>query len=105
MDNLKRLNSLDRTEVPEIILDYTNNAFGELKINVNFNINLSKKRKLLEKNNLSNNIIFIFLDNLSRVHFYRQYKKTTNFLKNFFSRKGYTPKDNKNTYLINLTID
>ena len=98
MDNLKRLNSLDRTEVPEIILDYTNNAFGELKINVNFNINLSKKRKLLEKNNLSNNIIFIFLDNLSRVHFYRQYKKTTNFLKNFFSRKGYTPKDNKNTY-------
>ena len=48
----------------------------------------------LGKNKESNNILFIFLDNLSRVHFYRQFKKTTNFLKTFLSFQGFLTKDN-----------
>ena len=83
---------------PEIILDYSNNSFGELKIKINYNEKLSKKRKLLEKNVDSKNILFIFFDNLSRVHFYRQYKETSNFLKQFFKYQGYTPKKQLNTY-------
>ena len=51
---------------------------------------MSLKRKQLEKNKSSNNIIFIFLDNLSRVHFYRQYKRTVQFLKKFFDYKGFS---------------
>ena len=96
MNNLDALNKLKLREKPEIILDYSKNSFGELKININFNKKLSEKRKLLENNFNSNNIIFFFFDNLSRVHFYRQYKKTSNFLKKFFKYKGYT--SNKITY-------
>ena len=43
---------------------------------------LSNERKILEKQN-SNNVLFLFLDNLSRVQFYRQYKKTKEFIKKF----------------------
>lgn len=75
---------------PEIILDYTSDPYGQIIINVNYDEKLSLKRKQLEKNKSSNNIIFIFLDNLSRVHFYRQYKRTVQFLKKFFDYKGFS---------------
>ena len=98
MDDFKKLENLDERQKPEIILDYSNDSFGELKININFNKKLSLKRKLLSRKLDSNNIIILFFDNLSRVHFYRQYKLTSNFLKKFFTYKGYTPIQNKNTY-------
>lgn len=98
MDDRKTLEKLNERKMPEIILDYNNNSFGELKININFKKKLSKKRKKLEKNDNSKNILFIFFDNLSRVHFYGQYKKTSNFLKKFFKYKGYTPAGQINTY-------
>ena len=89
-DNLTK-SKLEKREMPEIILDYTNNPYGELKINLIYNDTLSKTRLSLEKDNQKNNIIFIYMDNLSRVHFYRQYKKTKNFLKKFFGFNGYNP--------------
>ena len=100
LDNENILKKISKSEKPEIIVDYTNDAFGEIKININFNKKLSKKRKKLEKknnnNNNSSNILFIFFDNLSRVHFYRQYKKTSKFLRNFFKYEGY--KQNQSKY-------
>ena len=45
-------------------------------------------------NNYSNNILYIYLDNLSRVHFYRQYKKTAKFIKKFLKYEGFSIKNN-----------
>ena len=42
------------------------------------------------ENSTSNNILFLFFDNLSRVHFYRQYKKTSQFIKKFLSFNGFS---------------
>lgn len=84
------LNNLEKSKKPEIIVDFSKNPYGELDININYNKRLSIKRKSLEKNLNSNNILFIFLDNLSRVHFYRQYKKTSKFLEHFLTYKGYS---------------
>ena len=97
MDNFDQLRKLNKRKRPEIILDYTRDPFGELNIHINYNKKLSNKRKLLEQNKNANNIIFIFFDNLSRVHFYRQYKKTSNFLKNFFN---YRRINNFNNYFL-----
>ena len=72
---------------------YSNSLLTFLKINlinINYNEKLAKTRLELSKNNNSNNIIFLFMDNLSRAHFYRQFKKTSKFLKQFFSYKGFS---------------
>ena len=71
-------------------MDFSENEYGKLNINLNFNEALSKKRLELSKNSSSNNILFLFMDNLSRVHFYRQFKKTAKFLKQFFLYKGFS---------------
>ena len=92
MNDKNILNNLEINKKPEVIVDFSQNPYGELKINVNYNKKLSIKRKSLEKNTNSNNILFIFLDNLSRVHFYRQYKKTSKFLEEFLTYKGYSNK-------------
>ena len=75
---------------PEVIVDFSENEYGKLNITLNYNDILSKKRLDISKNSTSNNILFLFLDNLSRVHFYRQFKKTSKFLKQFFSYKGFS---------------
>ena len=79
---------------PEVIVDFSENEYGKLNINLNYNDKLSKSRLEKSKNSTSNNILFIFLDNLSRAHFYRQFKKTTKFLKQFFSFDGFRPSKN-----------
>ena len=94
LDNKTQLNDLHPNKKPEVYVDFTNNPFGELKININYNQLLSEERKSLEKNNNSSNILFLFLDNLSRVHFYRHYKKTKMFLKTFLSYEGFSTKEN-----------
>ena len=91
-------NSTKNNKIPEVIVDFSKNPYGELKIKINKNENLSKKRKLQSsKNNIhSNNILFIFFDNLSRIKFYRQYPKTLKFIEKFFTYKGFSTKSNKN---------
>ena len=93
IDNMNQTSSFNK-KIPEVILDYTNNSFGELKIKINYNENLSQKRKNIMTNNYSNNILYIYLDNLSRVHFYRQYKKTAKFIKKFLKYEGFSIKNN-----------
>ena len=98
MDDKEQLDKLKNNKKPEVFLDYTSNPYGELKIKINKKEKLSKERKNLEKKSQSNNIIFIFLDNLSRVHFYRQYKKTSEFLKKFLKYEGFSTKSNEQKY-------
>jgi hypothetical protein len=90
------LNKSKIKKVPEVIVDFRKNPFGELKIKINYNKNLSIKRKLLsDNNNNTNNILFIYLDNLSRINFYRQYKKTCKFLEKFLTYKGFSNKNDR----------
>ena len=77
------------TKKPEVIVDFSENQYGKLNIKINYNKSLAEKRFQISKNSNSNNILFLFLDNLSRVHFYRQFKKTSKFLKQFFAFKGF----------------
>ena len=83
-------NNINNIKKPEVFVDFSENKYGKLNITINYNDTLSKKRLNVSKNYYSNNIIFIFLDNLSRAHFYRQLKKTAKFLKQFFSYKGFS---------------
>ena len=99
-NNLINLNDENQTKIlednkkPEVYIDFSNNPYGKLNIKINYSPKLSEKRMKLSKNKDSNNILFIYLDNLSRVHFYRQFKKTAKFLKTFLSFKGFSIKDN-----------
>ena len=98
MDDREQLNKLDEDQKPEVIANFSNNLYGKLDININYKDKLSKERKLLE-NKDSNNVLFLFMDNLSRVHFYRQYKKTKEFLRKFLTYKGYSNEiDKKQKY-------
>ena len=93
LDNETQVNSLKLNKKPEVYVDYTNNQFGELKININYNQSLSDLRLSLENNTNSTNILFLFFDNLSRVHFYRKYKKTQKFLQKFLTYEGFVTKE------------
>ena len=93
LDNETMLKNIKPNQKPEVYVDFTNNKFGELIININYNNSLSKTRLSLENNKNASNILFIFFDNLSRVHFYRQYKKTIKFLKTFLTYKGFSIKE------------
>jgi hypothetical protein len=95
MDNKKLVKKLYNDNFPEIIVDYTKNKFGELKININYNETLSKERKLLEKNSCpySENIIVLYIDSVSRAYSIRKLKKTLQFFEKFISYKGgFNPK-------------
>ena len=92
-DDMKVIKTLKK--LPEVFVDFNEDKFGKLIININFNESLSRERAQLDLNKNSSNILFIFLDNMSRVHFYRQFKKTIKFLKNFLSYKGFSNVKNK----------
>ena len=94
MDNKELLKKLGEKEKPEVVLDYTNNEYGEIHINLNYDDELAKERKQLEINTqpLYDNIIYIFFDAISRKHFSRVYKKTSQFINNFMKYEGYSNK-------------
>ena len=89
MDDKEQLDKLDEAQKPEVFVDFSNGTYGEIEIRINIKDKLLNERKLLEKKN-SNNVLFLFMDNLSRVQFYRQYKKTKEFLKKFLTFEGYS---------------
>ena len=91
MDNQEQLEELGEKERPEVVLDYSNNKYGEINITINYDEELSKERKKLENNNtniLYDNVIYIFLDAISRNHFTRVYKKSAEFIEKFFKYEG-----------------
>ena len=96
LDDKNMLNNLKKEKQPEIFIDFTENPYGELKQQINFNEKLSEEKLKSGEKIHSNNILFLFFDNLSRLHFYRQYKKTSNFIKNFLSFDGFSTENNPN---------
>ena len=90
MDNKKLVNKIYKKNMPEYIVDYTKNHFGEIKIILNYNETLSKERKKLEKNSspYSKNIIILFIDSVSRAYSIRQLKKTLKFFEKFMTFNG-----------------
>jgi hypothetical protein len=96
LDDKNMLNNLKKGKQPEIFIDFTENPYGELKQKINFNEKLSEERLKSGEKIYSNNILFLFFDNLSRQHFYRQYKKTSNCIKKFLSFNGFSTGNNSN---------
>ena len=98
-DNVFDINKKNIT--PETVLDFSQNntykgKYGELKINLNFNKDLSEKRKLLENSNsLYNNILMIYLDATSRAHFQRSFPKLSDFIKKFMQYDPLSKKEFK----------
>ena len=82
MDDEGQLNKLEEYQKPEVIVEFNENPYGKIKININYKEKLAKERKIKQKNE-AKNVLFIYMDNLSRNHFYRQYPKTSKFIKNF----------------------
>jgi hypothetical protein len=91
MDNKAHLN---KTNFPEIVVDFSKNPYGEIIIKVNYNETISKERKKLENktNPLSKNIMILFFDSVSRRNGLRQFKKTLKFIEKFMPYKGYSNK-------------
>ena len=88
LSNLINVEKLTKNDIkPETILDFSSDQYGQLKINITKNENLSKERKEIEKNiknkSLYKNILLIYLDSVSRAHFQRAMPKLSNFLQKF----------------------
>ena len=96
LDNKNQMNKISKENFPEIEIDFSNNPFGEMIINLNYNKNLSISRKKLEEksNSYSSNILIIYLDSVSRVNSIIQLKKTMKFIEQFMSYN--TSSKNKN---------
>ena len=94
MENFTKKNDIkiNRTEIK---VDFSENPYGELVINLKFNKTLSEERKKLEHliKPYSNNILILFIDSVSRALSLRQLKKTVAFFENFMLYKG---KSNEN---------
>ena len=90
MENKEILEKHFKDKMPEVVVDFSNNNIGKMNINLRFNKTLSDERKLLEKNSepYSNNVIYLYIDSLSRNNGLRQLKKTMDFFKKFISYKG-----------------
>ena len=90
MENKEVLNKYYKDKYPEIEVDFSNNIYGEMNINLNYNKTLSKERLLFENKSTpySNNIIILYIDSVSRVNSLRQLKKTLKFFEQFMPYNG-----------------
>ena len=70
---------------PEVEVFFDENDYGIIKINVTRNETLSQERKIIAKNkhSLYNNILFVYVDALSRNHFQRKIKKLSEYIETF----------------------
>ena len=92
MDKKELLENIETDKYPEIIIDFSENIKGKLKINLHFNKTLSMERKKIENEYkpYSNNIMILYFDSISRANGIRQFKKTLSFFEKFMS---YNSKD------------
>ena len=90
LENKEVLNQYFKNKIPEAEVDFSNNQYGEMNINLNYNKTLSKERILHEKYSTpySNNIIILYIDSVSRANSLRQLKKTLNFFEKFMPYNG-----------------
>ena len=77
-------------KMPEYIVDFSKDPLGEVTINLQYNETLSNERKKSEINSIpySNNILFLYIDSVSRGNAFRKLKKTISFFEKFISYKG-----------------
>ena len=85
IENLVQIKNIRKGNMPEISVDFSNNTYGKMLINLNFNKSLSIERKRIEKeyHPYSNNIMILYFDSISRANAIRQLKKTLNFFERF----------------------
>ena len=90
LENKEVLRQFFKNKIPEVEVDFSNNKYGEMNINLNYNKTLSEERILYEINSkpYSNNIIILYIDSVSRVNSLRQLKKTLNFFEKFMLYNG-----------------
>ena len=90
MDNKRILDKFFNNSIPEVLVNFISNVQGKMEIDVHFDKKLSNERKLLEKNSnpLSNNVLVIFIDSLSRKNSIRELKKTLEFFETFMAYEG-----------------
>jgi hypothetical protein len=91
MDNIKLVEKIYKENKPELIVDYQNNPYGEIIIDLKFNKTLSEERKKLEINAsvpYAKNIIMLYIDSISRAYSMRQLKKTLKFIEQFMPYHG-----------------
>ena len=90
MDNTNLVEKIYKENKPELIVDFTNNPYGEIIIDLKFNKTLSEERKKLENNTIpyAENIIILYIDSISRAYSMRQLKKTLHFIEKFMPYKG-----------------
>ena len=74
MDNTQLVEKVYKEYKPELIVDYKNNPYGEIIIDLKFNKTLSEERKKLENNVMpyAKNVIILYIDSVSRVNSMRQ---------------------------------
>ena len=87
MDNIPK-----NTSIPEIYIDFTDKDNKNWEININL---IPNKTLIEERNNISkqyntyfDNIIFIYIDSISRQHFKRKMPYLSKFIENYFSEKN-----------------
>jgi len=90
MDNIQLVEKIYKENKPELIVDYRNNPYGEIIIDLKFNKTLSEERKKLENNVIpyAKNIIILYIDSVSRAYSMRQLKKTLKFIEQFMPYQG-----------------
>ena len=91
MDNIEKIsNNFFISNIPEIIIDFSKNPYGEMVINLNYNNTLSEERKKKEKfsNPYSKNIMVLYIDSVSRANSMRELKNTLKFFEKFMLYKG-----------------
>ena len=88
LENIFDVDKLKPNEIyPETVLDFTDNNYGELKINLIKNETLENERLEIEKNKnnhyIFKNIFMIYSDATSRAHFQRTLPKLSKFIQRF----------------------
>ena len=81
---------IDNISKPEVYIDFSdkNNPYGKIKINLIKNNSLIKEREKISKNTktIFDNILFIYLDSLSRQHFKRKMKYLSSFIEKYMDK-------------------
>ena len=97
---LNSINNKRKINDSEISVVFDENGKGSVKINIKKNEELSKKRKEMELNNpvKFENIYIIYIDSISRNHFYRKLKKTSKFIESILGTKLNKTNKNLNSY-------
>ena len=86
MDNIP-----ENTSTPEVYIDFSDKDSNKWKVNINLIVNntLIEERKNIAKNTNSSfdNILFIYIDSISRHQFKRKMPYLSKFIENYLSKK------------------